>query len=192
MNKPMNFLISLLILMSITAVSCKTTGINSNVMDINGMIYDFSNRPVPNCDVKLGSRYKGTTDINGRFTIPNVSMGSHTFSGMKAGYETYCEEIDIRDRGQIIYIRIPSQNQLLNLADEALSANNLSLADELAERALIIDNQNIESIFYCAAVKFRINEFEQAMDLLETARLLDPRNIYVEKFLIALKEAQNE
>jgi tetratricopeptide (TPR) repeat protein len=174
-----------------TVVSCKTAELGFKVFDISGMVYDFSNRPVANCEVSLGWRYKSNTDINGRFTFNKVAVGNYTITGHKKNFESYSEKIAIKDRGQIIYIRIPSQYQLLNLAEEALSANNYTLADEISERALQIDNKNIETLFYCAAIKFRQGENEKALVYLENAKNLGTKDPYVEKFLILLKEKQS-
>jgi len=172
--------------------SCKTAEFGFNTADINGMVYDFSNRPVFNYELTLGTRYFGSTDINGRFTLSNVPLGSYKINGSKAGFENYNGEIVIKDKGQIIYIRIPSQNQLLTLADEALGANNFALAEELAERAYQIDKNNIEMLFYYAAVSFRQNNFEKALSFLEEAVNLGSKDYYVQKFLSAIKEMRNE
>jgi tetratricopeptide (TPR) repeat protein len=152
------------------------------------MVYDFSNRPVFNYEVTLGKRYSGSTDINGRFTLSKVPFGSYKIKGSKIGFENYNGEVIIKDKGQIVYIRIPSQNQLLALADEALAANNFTLAEELAERAYQIDKNNIEMLFYYAAVSFRQNNFKKAASFLEDAVNLGSKDYYVHKFLSAIKE----
>ena len=180
----------LLFLFALTAISCKTAEFGFKVVDINGMIYDFSNRPVAFCEISLGRWYKGTSDINGRFTLSKVPLGKYKLSVYKNGHESYSDEASVKQKGQIIYIRLPSQNQLLGLADEALSANNFSIAEEMAERALRINENNIESLFYCAVVKFRQRQYAGAMDFLEKAKRLGSRDIYIEKFISQLKEYQ--
>ena len=173
------------------AISCKTAELGFKVIDVNGMVYDFSNRPVSNCEISLGKRHKSSTDINGRFNLPKVPVGTYTIIGNKKSFETYSEEVIIKDKGQIIYIRIPSQNQLLNLADDALSANNFAVAEEMVERAYQIDQNSIEMLFYYATVKFRQREYDLAINFLENARDLGSKDIYVYKFLTVLKEVQN-
>jgi len=181
-----------LLLFSLLAFSCKTAEFGFKVININGMVYDFSNRPVPYYEISLGRKYKGSTDINGRFTLPKVPVGTYTISGHKNGYEDYLDEVIVKDRGQIIYIRVPSQNQLLNVVDDALAANNFPLAEEMAERAFQIDNNNIEALFYNAAVSFRQRQFEKAISFLEAAMDLGSKDLYIDKFLLILKELQNE
>ena len=181
----------LVIAITFLAISCKTAEFGFETIDVNGMVYDFSNRPISNCEISLGRRYSSSTDINGRFSIPKVPVGTYTLTGYKKSYENYMDEVLIKDKGQIIYIRIPSQNQLLNLTDEALSANNLAAAGEMAERAYQIDRNNIETLFYCAAIQFRQREYGQAIQSLETARDLGSKDIYIDKFLTVLREVQN-
>ena len=169
-------------------LSCKTAEFGFKTTDINGMVYDFSNRPVFNYEVTLGKRHFGNTDINGRFTLSNVPFGSYKINGSKTGFENYDGEVVIKEKGQIIYIRIPSQNQLLAIADEALAANNLTLAEEMAERAYQIDKNNIEMLFYCTTISFRQNNFKKAASFLEDAVNLGSKDYYVHKFLSAIKE----
>ena len=192
MSKSKN-IFQFIILMSLLG-SCKTAEFGFKLIDISGMVYDFSNRPVAQYEIvldkKFSRKYRGYTDINGRFTLLKVPIGIYTISGSKNGYEHYSDEVEIRERRQIIYIRIPSQSQLLNLVDEALAANNFDLAKEMAERAYQIDNKNIEMLFYNAAVAFRQSQFDKAINFLETAVSLGSKDVYVDKFLAVLKERE--
>jgi len=167
--------------------SCSTTGINKNEINISGMIYDFANRPVPYCEIQLNDKYFESTDINGRFSFPKIPIGIYVISVRKEGFENYSEEIVIKELDQIIYIRIPSQLQLLNLADEALTSMNLNLAEEYIERAYQIDGKNIEMLFYYATVKFRQHKYEEAIQFLEIAKNLGSKDINIDRFLEILK-----
>jgi tetratricopeptide (TPR) repeat protein len=190
-NKKTVFL-QFIIFIAFSFLSCKTAEFGLKTTDISGMVYDFSNRPVFNYEVTLGEKYFGSTDINGRFTLSKVPFGSYKINGSKIGFENYNGELVINDKGQIVYIRIPSQNQLLALADEALAANNFTLAEELAERAYQIDKNNVEMLFYYAAVSFRQNNLEKAASFLKDAVNLGSKDYYVHKFLSAIKETRNE
>jgi len=181
----------IIITVALMAISCKTAEFGFKAIDVHGMVYDFSNSPVANCEISLGKGHTSSTDINGRFSLSKVPLGTYTITGNKKSFENYISEVIVKDPGQIIYIRIPSQNQLLNRADEALSSNNLAAAEEMVERAYQIDQNNIEMLFYYAAVKFRQYEYGQALSLLESARDLGSKDVYINKFLTALKEAQN-
>ena len=172
-------------------LSCKTAEFGAKVIDLNGMVYDFANRPVPQCEISIRNGFNAISDINGRFTFPKVPPGTYTLTASRKGYEDYSGEVTVSDRGQIIYFRLPSQNQLLDMVDAALSANDFTLAGELVERAYRIDNNNIEMLFYYAAVKFRQREYDRAMGFLEAARVLGSRDTYIERFMEILRGSQN-
>jgi tetratricopeptide (TPR) repeat protein len=182
------FVVFILFLLS----SCKTAELGFKVINISGMVYDFSNRPVSNYEIVLGKWYSGSTDINGRFTLSKVPLGSYKLHGSKKGYEDYTGEVIVKDKGQIIYIRIPSQNQLLAMADEAVTANNFTLAEEIAERAYQIDKNNVEMLFYYAVILFRQNSLEGAASFLEDAVKLGSKDHYVQKFLTVIRRMQDE
>jgi tetratricopeptide (TPR) repeat protein len=181
-----------IVLISFLLFSCITTELGIKVTDVSGMVYDFSNRPVSNYNIALGTWYSGSTDINGRFTLLKVPLGKYKMKGSKKGYENYSDEVTIKSKGQIIYIRIPSQNQLLAMADEALTANDFTLAEEIVERAYQIDKNNIEMLLYYAAISFRQKNFEKAASFLEDAVNLGSKDYYVQKFLSVIRRIQNE
>jgi len=179
-------------IIALSAVSCKTAEFGYRVFDINGMVYDFSNRPVASCEISLGRRgLTGTSDINGRFSIPRVPLGNYTLTVQKDGYEKYAEKFLIKQRGQIIYVRLPSQNQLLDLVDEALAANNFLLAEEMAERAYQIDPNNTETLFYFATVKYKRRDYDGALAFLEAAVNLGSKDPYIDKFITRLQETRD-
>jgi tetratricopeptide (TPR) repeat protein len=168
-----------------TLFSCKT------VDSVNGMIYDFSNRPIQDYTVNLNEKYVATTDINGRFTINKVKMGQYSIKGVKVGFETYKSKITIDARNQIVYIRVPSQTQLLELADEALTKNRLDDAEAYVKRAYDAGILTTEVLFYYATVKFRQNDYDEAIEYLEKAKQIGSKDAYVDKFLgdlIRIKE----
>ena len=188
MNKNTGFLLFIISFTLVITLSCKTAELGFKVIDLHGMVYDFANRPVAHSEISLGRWHRSVTDINGRFTLPNVPVGTYTITAYRRGFEKYIDEVNIRDRGQIVYFRMPSQNQLLDLVDEALSANNFTLAAELAERAYQVDKNNIEMLFYYATVKFRQGEYTRAISFLETAKSLGSKDLFVDKFLTILRE----
>ena len=186
-----NILWLFILFTALFAVSCKTAEFGFKVIDIHGMVYDFSNRPVAHCEISLSRWHRTVTDINGRFTLPKVAVGTYTVTASKKSFETYAGEIRIADHGQIIYLRLPSQNQLLDLVDEALTANDFAVAEELAERAYRIDPNNIEMLFYYATVSFRQEDYPKAAGFLEAAKSLGSKDIHIDKFLAILRRMQN-
>jgi tetratricopeptide (TPR) repeat protein len=163
--------------------SCKTTEFGYKVIDVNGMIYDFANKPVSNYKINIGEKKSSLTDVNGRFVIEKLPIGSYAITGEKEGYENYIGDIDITSREQIVYIRIPSAGQLLELADTALEKNQLDEAEEYIKRAYDIGDITTELLFYYATVKFRKQSYDEAIEYLQAALQRGSKDHYVEKFL---------
>jgi tetratricopeptide (TPR) repeat protein len=147
------------------------------------MVYDFGNRPISNCNVHLDDRHWVETDINGRFSIAKVPAGDYKIQITKKGYETYTGKVHINDKQQVVYIRTPSLQQLLDLADNALERNNPEEALAYIQRALSINNMTTELLFYAAVVEFRLGYIREAADLLQEIKSSGVRDIYIERFL---------
>jgi hypothetical protein len=155
----------------------------NTVIDVNGMIYDFTNRPISNYTIHIGEKYWSTTDINGRFLISNVPVGEYIINGEGNGYESYQGDVLVKDREQIIYIRVPSFSQLLDLVDLALSKNQLDEAENYIWRANLAGGFTTELLFYMAVIKYRQKDYSSAIINLRTAIDLGSTDIYVIKFL---------
>jgi tetratricopeptide (TPR) repeat protein len=180
----------LLIVMFIFLAGCKTAEFGYKVVDVNGMIYDFSNRPVSAYTVSLGKNRNAVTDINGRFTIARMPVGTYQIVGGKDGYEPYQGSLDITGRGQIVYIRVPSQGQLLELTDEALGKNQMDLAETYLQRAYLAGPESTELLFYYATIRFRQKRYDEAIAYLEKARENGSRDEYLDIFLTELLRIQ--
>jgi hypothetical protein len=163
--------------------SCKTTEFGYTVLTVNGMIYDFSNKPISNCTVQIGEKHQAVSDINGRFIIPNVPAGDYTIIAIKEGYEAYHGNILVGDNKQIVYLRIPSPIQLLELADEALSKNHIREATVFVDRAISIGEWTTELFFYAAVVSFRQQKYHEAKEFLVEAKRQGANDIYIDFFI---------
>jgi hypothetical protein len=169
-------------------ISCNTTGYGYGRIGLNGMVYDFENKPVSQYFVKLDDRLPVSTDINGRFYISNVRRGKHRITGRKSGFETYQGEIEINDRSQIAYFRVPNLNQLITLTDDALSRNRINEAASYIRRAESIGEITTELLFYSAVVLFRMGEYKESIAILQNAEMLGSKDEYVSRFLNELLE----
>jgi len=88
---------------------------------LQGMIHDYDNRPVAGYLVSVDDKEKAYTDINGRFTVPDLALGTHTLSGEGKDHGPYAQTVEFADRTQIIYLRIPSNRFLYAQIDRQLS-----------------------------------------------------------------------
>jgi len=168
---------------------CKTTSLIYGV-NINGMVYDFDNRPVAGYHLKLNDDLEVVTDITGRFTFEKVKLGEYLLTGESNRYETYEGKIIIYDQDQVIYLRIPSFSQLINLTDKALEANNLQEAEGFLKRAAAMNIQDIDVMIYEAVLAYRYYNIEQAMRKIEQIKVNGYRNEWLDRFYDELRKIQ--
>lgn len=178
------------IISSFLLISCNT--LKYEKISINGMVYDFSNRPVSNYSIIIDDEPSSITDINGRFAISKIKRGNYKIRGTGKEYEEYQSEISIYAPDQIIYIRVPSYKQLIELADNALMNNQIRDANSYILRAYDIGIINTELLFYAAIVKFRMNDYSGAIYYLELAIASGIDDDYMRMFYDDLKRLQDE
>ena len=168
---------------------CKTTSLIYGV-NINGMVYEFDNRPVAGYHLKLNDDLEVVTDITGRFTFEKVKLGEYLLTGGSNRYETYEGKIIIYDQDQVIYLRIPSFSQLINLTDKALEANNLQEAEGFLKRAAAMNIQDIDVMIYEAVLAYRYYNIEQAIQKIEQIKVNGYRNEWLDRFYDELRKIQ--
>ncbi len=186
-------LISALILLFL--VSCKTAEFGAQCIDVNGMVYDFENRPVPGYEVRLDEKRSSVTDITGRFTIGKVPVGAYQIQGTAVNYEAYGGELVLGDKRQIVYIRVPSAIQLLDLADKALTENRIEDARKYVERAESTGILTTEFLFYKAVVSFRSGDYPASLAIVDRIVSMGISDSYIIKFqadLNRIMEGANE
>ena len=151
--------------MLIATGGCKTTSMIYGV-NINGMVYDFDNRPVAGYHLKLNNDLEVVTDITGRFTFEKVKLGEYVLTGQSSTSEAYEGKVAIYDQDQVLYLRIPSFSQLINRTDKALEEDNLQEAEAFLTRAVAMNSEHIDSLLYGAILAYRKNNIGQALELL--------------------------
>lgn len=144
---------------------CKTTSMLYGV-NINGMVYDFDNRPVAGYHLKLNNDLEVVTDITGRFTFEKVKLGEYVLKGQSNAFEPYEGQVTIYDQNQVLYLRVPSFSQLINRTDKALEEDNLQEAEAFLTRAVAMNSEHIDSLLYGAILAYRKNNIGQALELL--------------------------
>lgn len=162
--------------------SCNTAEFHHPQIDVHGMVYDYENRPVAGYNLAFGG-YKTRTDVSGRFSIPSMPLGSYNVIGKMEGYESYLAVITIGSKTDIVYIRIASFSDVINMTENALSANDNCSAEKYASRALCIDSDNNLGLFYLAVIKFRLQCFTESKTILEGIEKKGFGDIYTRKML---------
>ncbi|MBV5330346.1 MAG: carboxypeptidase regulatory-like domain-containing protein [Chlorobium sp.] len=170
--------------------ACATLKPQIQTITLNGMVYDLNNRPIAGYLVSLGGELTVTTDITGRFTIPNVPAGTYQITGSKKYYEPYAGDIIIEDSKTVVYLSIPSAQQLLDSADYALQSNKLGEAEGYLNRVERTCYSNIDFHFYKAVLQFRKHEYGAAQITLESILAIGGENPTVKVFLNDLKNRE--
>lgn len=181
---------ALVIIFLIGSAGCKTTSLTAGI-DIHGMIYDFENRPVSGYVLMLNNDLRVVTDVTGRFTFEKVKIGTYSLTGQGGLYESCCETVDVYARGQIIYLRIPSLYQLLNLADSSLENHKIAEAETYLNRARTIEGENIDIDIYSSIVEFRKNNIERAISEIEKVKAKGFRADWIDSYHYELEKIQN-
>lgn len=134
--------------------------------DLHGMIYDHHNQVCSGVLVSVDKSAGLFSDINGRFTLPNLPKGKHEIQLKKEGYEDACFTVDFQSRTQILYLRIFSFDQILELAEEALKQGKIAGAEEYLIRAEKIKAGDPLLLYLKAVIALKRNQPEEALQLL--------------------------
>jgi hypothetical protein len=101
-----------------------------------GMIYDPGNKPVGNVKICINGQYAASSDIHGRFAIPQMKPKlAYQVRAEKENYETVDLEIAYSDPAHVLYIQMFSGPDLLEEAERALAGRDWFRAESFLSRA---------------------------------------------------------
>lgn len=150
MNKKVLILLSLTVLMT---TGCKSVPKSRERITLNGMVYDTQNRPVANYRILIDGNGKCTSDIGGRFVINGIRKGEHVFSGWGEGYLKVEEKIVVRDKSQILYIRVPTVESRFKEAFEFIKRGELERAEKNVREVLDSDAKNEDALYFIEVIE---------------------------------------
>jgi hypothetical protein len=174
------------ILMMFGLASCATNPFPQKLPPINGMIYDYDNIPVTTASVEVDGKKVTSSDVNGRFALSDFLPGQYTIKVQKNGYETTQITIDYTDPTQILYVKMFSVVQLLQLAEKAFERRDWQNTESLLHRAELIDGHNVPLRFLQAALNFRRGNDEQANQILKQLLIDEANDPYIHVFIADL------
>ena len=146
--------VSVCFLLLFLAAGCKTVPQTKSLISLNGMIYDTDNRPVANYGILIDGIPECASDIGGRFEIKNIVKGEHIITGRGNGYLDIKEKVVIRDKAQIVYIRVPSVETKLKEAFSLIKQGMYEQAESCIQEILACDSDNHEALFFMCAIKY--------------------------------------
>lgn len=158
---------ALAVLAALLSGGCSTLGLGRPPADLRGMVYGFDNAPVASYSLSLDGKREVETDVTGRFSFRDAGIGTHRLSGFREGYESHDSTIVIASRTDIAYLRVASADDLLGLADAALSGGDLQSAGAFVSRAEQTGSRSPLIPFYAAIVLFREGRAGECAGLLD-------------------------
>ncbi|CAD7837555.1 hypothetical protein S1OALGB6SA_870 [Olavius algarvensis spirochete endosymbiont] len=164
-NKENCLIIALLLLL---IFSCESTLVDEfSVFEeatLMGMVYNSRSSPCVGAALRVDDE-KGvyTSDINGRFVIPKLKRGRHLIHISNDGHEPEVVTLNFSDRRQILYIRLTSNESLLDWAEEALDELRWEEAEDFIMRSLAVEPEGTRAITLLGALYYRTEEFEDSL-----------------------------
>ncbi len=134
---------------------------------INGIVYDFDNKPCPNVTVRLNDKFVIRTDINGRFTFLGMPPGTYTLQLDKQGYESLKLDFDFYSRSRVLYAKMISLKSLMRRVEQATAGKKWSEAELLLARAVTIDPDDPTVLYLEAILSLYRGKVEEAVGILK-------------------------
>ena len=151
-------------------MSCLTGKPVKRLSDDDGlmfaMIYDQSGSPVSGVSVYLNNRRVVDSDIQGRFILESMKKELYRIRLVKNGYENLEEEFYYIPM-QVLYLKMINAAGLLNLAENALDNRDFAGAEAYIDRALAIEPQRYDFLFFKTIVNYMQRRFDVALEILD-------------------------
>lgn len=157
---------------------------NAEIRNINGMIYNYENEPVSGAYVYLDDKQVGSSDMYGRFYIDNfIPNNNINIKISKSGYETSTINVSLQNSTQLIYVKIYSNNELLNEAEDLIKNQNYEHSLGFISRYEISNGASISSEYLKAIVNYKKKNFEGAYNILENLLAKGSEDPYIYLFI---------
>jgi len=134
------------------------------------MLYDLDRQPLADASVSILSSdppLSVVTDLHGRFGLGMVKFGSVKIRIEKVGYETLTWEFRFIEASQVLYLQIPSADQLFEKAALALERKSWQELDGYLERGRRLEPKSLQGFILGASA------LEQRGNLADAIRMLE-------------------
>ena len=133
---------------------------------LHGIVYDGRNQPVALASVRVDGGRAVTSDVNGRFTVPDVRHGQRSVHAEKPGYRAVTESVEFVQRTQVLYLRVASANDLVDAAIAALGEGRYTDAGSYAAEAIAVAPEHRLGRFVAALAAIGAGDPRVATELL--------------------------
>lgn len=159
------------LLVALCAASCATQAEKEPLAfdraSLFGMIYDTDNQPCAGVALEVDGKAASSTDIRGRFVLPDLAMGEHRLDARKEGYEGLSVAFHFLNRTDVLYLRMFSLAGLLQMAEDELDQRRWSDAAALLGRARDLDDADPVLGYLLALLAYRTDRFQDAVGHLD-------------------------
>ena len=156
---------------ALLALSCasqkEADGMTFDTAPLFGMIYDADNQPCAGVQLSVDGSNGLTSDIRGRFVVPDLTRGTHTVMAAKSGYEQLAVDVAFLNRTDVLHMQMTSFGQLLQMAQEALRDTRWAEAEGFLQRAEKLDPSDAVLRYLYAVHAYRTGAFAAAVDYLD-------------------------
>ena len=187
--------ITLIALTALLSLSCRTNRFDNSIFQLEpihdfetapliGIVYSSNNVPCSEAIIEISHisdsgaitkmKQEITSDINGRFMIPEVIRGRNEIVINKKGFEEGRITFDFLDMTKVFYIQMKSLESLLDEAEEHLDKRELIAAEDCISRALSIDDRCIEALYLKAVHLSLTGDDEGSKAVLDRITEIDP------------------
>lgn len=160
---------------------CRSVPKAHEKITLNGMVYDTENRPAVNYNIYINDDFASISDIGGRFSIKALKHGTYKISGYGEGYLKIEEEIQVYDKNQIVYIRIPTIDSKFREAFTLLKENKIEKATKIINEIIESNPDNFEALFFLSVINYLDNKYECSVEYLKQLEAKGEKSFYVEE-----------
>lgn len=173
-----------ILVISVLIISCKSTEVDNLSLSnsLLGVIYDNKSNPVQNAKVIFFDNNEDeiaqiTTDIDGKFFIPNLEFGNYQV--LVTSEFIIDEEITLKhfDIENILIIKVSTFQDLLSKFEKSLYVNNFKASKNLMEDLEKTYSKEIYYNYLKAIYNIKINSYLEAELIL--LNLLNSKSTYV-------------
>lgn len=187
-------------MVSVVLGACRSVRTEFVRADLWGVVYDMDGQAVSNVQVREVVLTNGVregnlvavSDVDGRFIIPSVRYGEHTFRFEAEGYEDHTGSIYFSKRGQILHTRLYTYYQLRRDLEESIVMEEWDEAEVFTERlSAMKQSSEREIVYYRALILYKQGLYGNAAQVLQAhlARVGSARDgVYAYLFLADIYE----
>lgn len=154
---------------------------------LNGMIYDADNKPVSEARISLDDVIKGTSDIQGHFTLSSLKIDKkYSLKAERKGYESTSAVFSYTNATQVLYLKMISGEQLVDEAENSISGKDWTNALSLLNRAEAAGCDTIASSYLRSVIFAETGKYADSASLLESLRTSGESEPYIDLYLADL------